>query len=192
MKKIGLLVAAVLAFVAFKPHEESTWNSDKAHGSLKFSVTHMMVSDVDGSFKIFDASIKSKKEDFSDAVVELKADVSSINTDNEQRDGHLKSADFFDAAKFPTLNFKSVTFTKVSDKNYKIVGNLTMHGVTRSVTLQAVLKGMAENTYMKKMVAGFKVTGTIKRSDFGIGGSTPTGVASDEIELVSNIEFIKQ
>ncbi len=192
MKKIGVFVAAIIALVAFKPHEESTWNSDKAHGSLKFSVVHMMVSDVDGSFKIFDATIKSKKEDFSDAVVELKAETSSINTDNEQRDGHLKSADFFDAAKFPALNFKSVTFTKVADKTYKIVGNLTMHGVTRSVTLQAVLKGMVENPMMKKMVAGFKVSGTIKRSDFGIGATTPTAVVSDEIEIVSNIEFIKQ
>jgi polyisoprenoid-binding protein YceI len=192
MKKIAVLVAAVTALVAFKPLVDSTWNSDKSHGSLKFSVVHMMVSDVDGSFKSFDATIKSKKEDFSDAVVELNADISSISTDNEQRDGHLKSADFFDAAKFPKLNFKSVTFTKVADKKYKVVGNLTMHGVTRSTTLEATMKGMTEHPMMKKMVAGFKVSGTIKRSDFGIGASTPTAVVSDEVEIVSNVEFIKE
>src|SRR5690606_25021394 len=107
-----------------------------------------------------------------DAVVELTAEANSVYTANERRDNHLKSADFFDAAKYPTLTFKSTSFTKTGDKTYKVVGDLTMHGVTKSVTLDATLTGAATARDGKKIVA-FKTTGTINRIDFGVGSSNP-------------------
>ncbi len=188
MKKLIILTAAVLAsYTGFS----QTWNLDKSHAKLGFTITHMMVSDVDGSFKNFDAKVTSSKPDFSDAVIELTADVNSINTDNEKRDEHLKAPDFFDAAKYNTLNFKSKSLKKVSGKNYKLTGDLTMHGVTKTVVLDVVFNGTATHPYNKKTVAGFKVKGAIKRSDFKIGTETSTTMLSDEVELNGNIELVQ-
>lgn len=169
-----------------------TWSLDKAHAKLGFGVTHLMVSSVEGSFKSFDAKITSSKDDFSDAVVELTADVNSVNTDNDKRDEHLKSPDFFDAAKFSTLTFKSTSFKKVSDKKYKVAGNLTLHGVTKPVELDVILNGTAVHPYTKKTIAGFKVSGVLKRADFGVGAATPGAVVSDEVTISTNAEFIKE
>lgn len=193
MKKITLLFAvAATALFAFKSAEQTTWEADKAHSKLGFEVTHLMVSDVEGSFKNFSATVTSAKEDFSDAVVDLSADVASINTDNDQRDAHLKGPEFFDAAKFPTLTFKSTSVKKVSGNKYKVAGNLSFHGVTRPVVLDAVLRGVTVNPMSKKPVAGFKVTGTIKRSDFNFGSKFPNAMLSDEVTLNANTEFVKK
>jgi polyisoprenoid-binding protein YceI len=191
MKKSLILVSAVVLMSSFT-YFFATWTVDKTHAKLAFSITHLMVSEVEGSFKSFDAKITSAKDDFSDAVIELTADVNTINTDNDQRDAHIKGADFFDVAKYPTLTFKSKTFKKVQDKNYKVTGDLTIHGVTKTVTLDAKFNGTAVHPYNKKTIAGFKVTGQIKRSDFGIGAGTPSAVLSDEVNLNSNIEFVKE
>ena len=111
-------------------------------------------------------------KDFTDAVVVMSADVNSINTESEARDKHLKSADFFDAAKYPVITFKSKTFTKVNDTSYKVTGDLTMHGITKTIELDAICR-MGTNPTNKKEVAGFKITGKVKRNDFGIGSSMP-------------------
>lgn len=184
MKKTYVMIA--MLFVTVGAFAQTTWTVDKAHSKLGFSITHMMISEVDGAFKAFDAKIVSTKEDFSDATIELSADISSIDTDNEGRDNHLKSADFFDAAKHPTLTFKSTEFKKVADKKYKLVGNLTMHGITKLVELEATLGGTAQGRD-NKTVAGFKVTGTIKRSDFSVGSSGPG--LGDEVMLTAKAEF---
>jgi polyisoprenoid-binding protein YceI len=105
------------------------------------------------------------------------------------RDGHLKSADFFETEKFPTLTFKSTSFKLVKGKNYKIEGDLTMHGVTKKVTLDALHYGNAENPQNKKVVAGFKVSGVVKRSDFGIGAGFPAPGLSDEVNLLADLEL---
>jgi polyisoprenoid-binding protein YceI len=149
-----------------------------------------MVSDVEGWFKSFDATITTTKDDFSDAVAVMTADVSSINTDNEARDKHLKSPDFFDAEKYPTVTFKSKTITKGTGNSYKATGDLTMHGVTKSIDLD-VLCLTAVNPQSKKTIAGFKITGTIKRSDFAIGITMPAAMISDEVQIAANAEFIK-
>ncbi len=170
-----------------------TWTVDKAHAKVGFTVTHLMLSDVDGNFKTFDAKLTSAKPDLSDAVIEVSAEVTSVNTDNERRDGHLKSPDFFDAVKFPTLTFKSTSFKKVEGKKYKVTGDLTMHGVTRPVTLDAVLTGPVtlDNPRGKQEKAGLKISGILKRSDFGVGSSS-TAVVSDEVEIKAAGEFVKQ
>jgi polyisoprenoid-binding protein YceI len=186
MKKTILLALALFASVATFAQD---WTLDKAHSKLSFTVTHLMISEVDGGFKNFDAKLTSSKADLSDAVFELTAQVNSISTDNERRDGHLKSPDFFDAEKFPTLTFKSTSFTKVEGKKYKLVGDLTMHGVTKKVTLDAILNGPVENGRTKKPMIGIKVSGSINRIDFGVGKSGPT--VSDEVELRAAGEFNK-
>jgi polyisoprenoid-binding protein YceI len=190
MKKIKLFATAVVLLVAQFSFGQ-TWSLDKAHARLGFTVTHLLVSDVEGGFKSFDIKVTSPKDDFTDAQVELTADVNSISTDNEKRDTHLKSPDFFDAAKYGTLTFKSTSFKKVSDKKYKVTGNLTMHGVTKPVELDVTLNGTTVHPYTKKTVAGFKVAGVFKRSDFGIGAATPTSVVSDEVTLSASAELIK-
>lgn len=189
MKKINTLLALLLVTGA---SFAQTWTLDKAHSKLGFSITHLLVSEVEGSFKNFDAKVTSTKEDLSDAVIELSADVASINTDNEDRDKHLKAPDYFDAEKFPKLTFKSKTFKKVEGKKYAVTGDLTLHGVTKTVTLDVVFNGTAVHPYTKKTIAGFKTTGKIKRTDFGIAASTPGAVLSDEVLINANTEFIKE
>lgn len=189
MKRIVLVAAIVLVSLTMFAQ---TWSLDKAHAKLGFTVTHLMVSEVEGQFKSFDITLIASKEDFSDAVITLTADVNSINTDNEKRDAHLKSPDFFDVAKYNTLSFKSKSFTQVSGKNYKLTGDLTIHGVTRTVTLDVIYNGTITHPMTKKLVSGFKVSGTFKRSDFGIGASMPGSVVSDEVNLIANVEFVKQ
>jgi len=193
MKKL-VLVAALLSttLFAFKPAAEFIWGADTAHSKLGFEITHLMISDVEGSFKNFESKITASKDDFSDAVVELSADVNSVNTDNEKRDAHLLNADFFDAAKYPKLTFKSTSFKKVSNNKYKVAGNLTFHGVTKPVVLDATLRGISNNPATKATIAGFKVTGTIKRSDFNFGTKYATAMLSEEVTLNANTEFVKK
>lgn len=169
-----------------------TWTIDKAHSQLGYGIKHLSIAEIGGSFQEFDAKITSSKEDLSDAVVELTANVASISTGNEQRDAHLKTADFFDAEKFPTLTFKSKSFKKVGDKKYKVAGDLTLHGVTKPVTLDVVLNGTTTHPMTKKTMAGFKATGIIKRTDFGIAAATPSAMLSDEVAINANAEFVKE
>ncbi len=192
MKKLNFIAAIAISAVllSFTVLSSSEWTIDKSHAKLGFSITHLMVSDVEGSFKITDATITAANEDFNDVVVTLTADANTVNTDNEQRDGHLKSADFFDAAKYPTITFKSFYFKKLKDKKYSVKGNLTMHGVTRPIELTAIANtGIHPMT--KKSIAGFKITGKLKRSDFGIGSSMGASTLSDEVLINANAEFTK-
>jgi polyisoprenoid-binding protein YceI len=188
MKRTTIIAALLISSAATFAQ---TWTVDKAHSRLAFGVTHLSIAELGGTFNSIDAKFTSSKPDFTDAVIELTADVNSINTDNEQRDGHLKSPDFFDAAKYPNLTFKSTSFKKVSDKKYKLSGDLTMHGVTKPVVLDVVLNGTGTNPMSKKSIAGFTITGKIKRTDFGIATTTPAAMLSDEVKLVANTEFAK-
>jgi polyisoprenoid-binding protein YceI len=190
MKKLFVLLFAASAALSSFTASAQTWTADKSHSKLGFSITHMMVSDVEGSFKTFESTIVSSKPDFSDAVINLSADVNSVNTEDDKRDAHLKSADFFDAEKYPKLTFKSTSVKKVSANKYKVTGQLTLHGVAKAVVLDAVLRGTTVNQ-AKKTVAGFKVTGTIKRADFALGTKYPAAMLSDEIALNANTEFVK-
>jgi polyisoprenoid-binding protein YceI len=188
MKKVTLFAALLCSSMsAFAQN----WSLDKAHSSLGFTVTHMMLTEVDGKFQNFDVKMTSSKDDFTDAQIDLTADVASINTNQERRDTHLKSADFFDATKYPTLSFKSKSISKVSGNKYKLMGDLTMHGVTKPVTLDAVINGPVTNPQNKQTKAGFKVTGEVKRADFTVGNA-PTAVVSDEITIRGTGELVKQ
>jgi polyisoprenoid-binding protein YceI len=188
MKK-NLLLSIVL-FISSSVFAQS-WTLDKAHAKLGFTVTHLMVSDVEGKFKNFDINITSSKDDFTDATIDLTADINSINTDNDYRDNDLKGEKFFNAKQFPTLSFKSTSLKKTDAKNYKLYGNLTMHGVTKPIVLDVILNGVIQNPMNKKNVAGFKIKGAIKRSDFGIGAAYPGAIVSDEVSIDANVELNK-
>ena len=179
MKKV--IFSTLALFLSLATFAQSAWTLDKVHAKMTFTVTHLAISEVDGIFKNFDAKVTSSKEDFSDAVVELTADMTAVTTNNDGRDGHLKKPDMFDVEKFPTMTFKSTSITKVSDKNYKLTGDLTLKGVTKSVTLDMKHLGSTKNRQGKSL-AGFKVTGTIKRTDFGVGGM-PSMMVGEDVEL---------
>jgi polyisoprenoid-binding protein YceI len=192
MKKITLVLLAAVAMFSFAEIAPSLWKSDKTHSNLKFAVTHLMVSEVEGAFKKFDIKVTSAKEDFSDAVVEFTGDIKSIDTENTQRDEHLMKEDFLDAAKYPTFTFKSKSFKKIAEKKYEVKGDLTLHGVTKEVTFEATHRGTVENPMLKKPVAGFKVSGTINRKDFGVGPTYASAMLSDEVTFTANAEFVKE
>ncbi len=189
MKRLAVIIAAV-ALTAFTG-VTTLWNNDDAHSELGFTVKHLGISDISGNFNDFDAKISSSKDDFSDASFELTAKVASIDTRVEARDNHLKSADFFDAEKYPTLTFKSTELKNAGKNKYKVNGELTMHGVTRPVTLDLTYNGTIDNPMNKKKTAGFEVTGVIKRSDFNIGSKFPAAVVSDEVRIKADGEFVK-
>lgn len=169
MKKINLLLLTVFATITVNA-QTTKWDFDAAHSSVNFSIEHMVISEVTGQFKKFEGSVFSDKEDFTDAKINFVISANSINTDNEMRDTHLKSADFFDVEKFPMATFKSTSFNKVNDKNYKLTGEFTMHGVTKTVTFDVTFGGIAVDPY-KNTKAGFKITGTLNRKDYGLNWS---------------------
>src|SRR3569832_367234 len=188
MKKIILLAAVALMNTAVFAQ---TWKVNKAHSHFTFTITHLAVSDVDGTFKDFDATITASKPDFSDAKVEFVAQTASVNTGVDQRDGHLKSADFFDVAKYPTVNFVSTGIKATSTNHYKLNGNLTLNGVTKPVTLDLVYRGTITNPMTKAPDAGFSVSGSINRSDFTFGSKFGSPMLSDEVTFKASGEFDK-
>jgi polyisoprenoid-binding protein YceI len=186
MKKISFILFALC--ISSATFAQTTYMADKAHAKVGFTITHLGLSEVDGTFKTIDAKVTAAKEDFSDAVFEFSADISSISTGNEMRDGHLQGDNWFNAAQFPKLTFKSTGISKVADKKYKLTGNLTIKGVTKSVTLDCTLLGTTVDKKSSKKVAGFKVSGYIKRPDFGVGGAGSMPV-SEDVELRASGEF---
>ncbi|UOE51435.1 YceI family protein [Mucilaginibacter sp. SMC90] len=189
MKKILILLAAAFSYTAASA--QTTWTVDKAHSNVKFTVTHLMVSDVDGIFKSYDATITAAKPDFSDAKFQISIQTASVTTDNDQRDKHISSPDFFDVATYPTITFTSTAITKTSDKHYKLTGNLTLHGVTKPASFDLWYRGTIQNPMSKADDAGFQLTGTIKRADFNFGSKFPNAVVSDEVTIKANGEFGK-
>jgi polyisoprenoid-binding protein YceI len=189
MKKFILLV--VVALYSFGIFAQTTWSNDKMHSKLGFTITHLMVSDVDGIFKDFTCTIVASKPDFSDAKFQLTVNTASVNTDVDYRDNDLKGANFFDVTKFPTMTFTSSAITPVSANHYKLSGDLTLHGVTKPVTMDLWYRGTITNPMSKKDDAGFKLTGVIKRSDFSFAPQAGSAMLSDEITITANGEFAK-
>ncbi len=173
----------------------ATWNIDINHSEVTFKVKHLVISSVSGKFKTFEGSVESDKDDFSDAKVQFTANVDSIDTGNEQRDGHLKSADFFDAANQPKISFASTLVSKKGESDYVLKGNLTIRGVTKPVELNIEFGGIQKDFY-GNTVAGFEVNGKINRHDFGLAwnGITEAGsiVVSEDVKILINAELIKK
>lgn len=192
MKK--LIIVLSLGLMPWAMFGQTKWNVDAVHSSVKFTVSHLVISEVEGSFKKFNGSISTANPDFSGASIEFTVDVKSISTDNDMRDNHLKSPDFFDAEKFPEMTFKSTSFKKVSGNKYELVGDLTMHGVTKSVKF-SVDYGGTMNDGMGNTKAGFKATAVIDRFNYGLKWSkaTETGglVVGNEVTINLRLEFAK-
>lgn len=188
--KILTAIISVLILMSFT-NVGNSWVNDDAHSQVGFTVTHLGIADVSGTFNDFDVEITSAKPDFSDAKVDFSARIASIDTRVQARDNHLKSPDFFDSEKFPTMGFKSTSLKKAGKNKYKLTGDLGLHGVTKKVTLDLKYTGSVENPMSKKQTVGFQVTGVIKRSDFNIGNGFPPPMISDEIRIKADGEFTK-
>ena len=181
--------------MATTAQETKVWTLDPTHSEIQFKVRHLMVSNVTGKFNSFEGKVETVGDDFSNASVSFSADIDSITTGNEQRDGHLKSADFFDAENHPKMTFQSTDVKKISDDEYEIKGDLTIRGVTKPVTLKAEYGGQMGDFYGNTK-AGFELTGTIKRKEFGLSWDAVTEaggvVVSDDVKLLLNVQVARQ
>lgn len=174
---------------------KTKWNVDLAHSSVDFWVRHMMVSRAKGTFHNFEASIEADPEDLTTADISFSIDVNSIDTRNEERDKHLKSADFFDVENHPKITFKSTKIEKTGDSKYDVTGDLTIKGVTRPVTFSVTYEGQGKNPW-GAIVAGFSAEGKINRTDFGLTWNTPleTGgvLVGEDVYINLEIEATKE
>lgn len=192
MKRTTILFAS-LFFSTFLL-AQTTWKADPMHSRLTFSTVHHGISDIAGLFKTFKITATGKKADFSDAVFELSTEVASINTEVEMRDNHLRSAEFFDVEKYPTMTFKSTSIKIIGKEKgkYKLMGNLTLHGISKPVSINMWYRGNIVNPQSKAITAGFQFSGILKRSDFDIGPKFSAPMFSDEVKIKADSEFIKQ
>jgi polyisoprenoid-binding protein YceI len=166
------------------------------HSEVQFKVKHLVISTVSGFFKSFEGELDTENDDFTDASISFSLDIDSIDTNQSQRDGHLKSPEFFDAEKYPKITFKSTSFTKDGgDDEYTLKGDLTIKGITKPVTLAVEFGGAAADFYGNTK-AGFEITGKINRKEFGLtwDGVTEAGsiVLGEDIKLLINVQFAKQ
>lgn len=191
MKKI--FFAIIVAALAVTSIQAQGWSVDKAHSKVQFTVSHLVITDVTGQFKNFDANVTASKDDFTDAKINFSVDIASINTENDRRDQHLKSDDFFNAEKFPKMTFVGKSFTKVGDNKYKLVGDLTIRDVTKSITLDVRYNGTAKMGNTVK--AGFKVTGEVNRFDYNLKWNALTeaggAVVGKTVYLTVDLELNK-
>lgn len=164
------------------------------HSEVSFKVKHLMISTVTGHFSSFDATMQSEKQDFSDAHISFSADIASVTTNNAQRDEHLKSPDFFDAARHPKMSFESTSFIHKSGQEYELDGNLTIRGVTKPVKLTVEYAGKMVDPYGNEK-HGFEIAGKINRKDFGLEWSAVTEaggiVVSDDVRIAVNVQLAK-
>ena len=171
------------------------WTLDPTHSEIQFKVKHLMISTVTGNFHSFTSTVETDGDDFSTAQINFSAEIESISTGDAQRDGHLKSPEFFDAAQFPNLTFVSTSLSKVSEEHFRLHGNLTLHGHTQAVELGVELGGIAKDPW-GNIKAGFTVSGKINRKDFGLNWNVAleTGgiLVGEEVKLHAEIQFVKQ
>ncbi|GAB3179160.1 YceI family protein [Telluribacter humicola] len=174
---------------------KTTWAIDPTHSEIQFKVKHLVISTVTGSFKQFEGTVETEGEDFTTAQIQFSADIASIDTNQEQRDQHLRSADFFDAETHPKLTFVSTSVEKTGDDTYKITGDITIKGTTKSIVLNAEYGGSMVDFYGNHK-AGFELSGKINRKDFGLTWHAVTEaggvVVADEVKLVINVQVAKQ
>jgi polyisoprenoid-binding protein YceI len=197
MKKLSQKIAGAFLVLALGTSAQTNWKVDASHSKLGFKVQHMMVSETEGRFKLYEGKVSSKSEtDFTDATIEFSADVNSIDTDDPKRDGHLKGPDFFDVEKNPKIIFKSTSMKPGKIKGtYDLDGDLTMHGVTKKVKLMAIGAAKAVKDPYGNMRYAFKVTGKVNRVEYGLKYNAALeagGVAiGEEVSVDCTVELIK-
>jgi len=170
------------------------WVIDPTHSEIQFKVKHLLISTVSGDFKKFDATAETEGEDFTTANIRFSADVNSISTNNEQRDAHLRTGDFFDAENHPKLSFVSDRLEQIDDEEYKLYGKLTIRGTTKEVVLTAEFGGSTIDPWGNTRV-GFELSGKIDRLDFGVsfGMISETGglLLGNDVKIFGNVQFVK-
>ncbi len=189
MRKLTFILS--LLILPLSVFAQDTWVEDPAHSKLGFTVTHLGIADVPGHFGDYDVTITASENDFSDAQIELTVQTASIDTRVEQRNDHLKSPDFFNVEKYPTMTFKSTGIKELSEHNYELSGNLTLHGVTKPVTVTMIYHGTVQNEMTQGVPkAGIQIIGTIDRSDFNLGNGFPPPMISNEVRIKADGEFM--
>lgn len=186
MKKLAVILSMFAGSVMFG---QKTFVSDPAHSRIQFSVNHLTISDVTGNFDKFDLNINANDETLKDAKINFSIDVASINTHIEARDNHLRNADFFDVEKFPKMTFKSTSIKKKGKNQFLVNGNLTLHGITKPITIILENRGTVENPMSKKKVTGVRVLATINRLDFKVGESFPEFMISNKVKIKGDFEL---
>ena len=174
---------------------KTKWTLDPSHSELLFKVKHMMIANLKGDFRKFNTEVTSIGNDFSNAKIKVTIDPSSIFTNDDQRDGHLKAPDFFDVENHKEITFEGTSFTKVSGDNFKLVGNLTIKGISKEVTLDVEFGGINKDPYGRTK-AGFTINGKINRKDWGLvwNAALETGgvLVSDEVKIAAEVQLVKE
>ncbi len=188
-------LALVLFLFSASLFAQTTWSVDKSHSKVGFSVSHLVITDVEGYFKDYDAQITTEGDDFSKAKIDFTVNTNSIFTDNEDRDKHLRSDDFFNSEMYPQMTFKAKSMRKVGGNKYKLTGDLTIRDVTKKVDLDVVYNGMVKDPWGNTK-AGFKVTGKINRFDYNLkwNKAIETGalVVGREVKLLIDLQLVKK
>ncbi len=192
MKKITFILAIIANSLS---SFAQNWKLDKSHTRIHFSVEYLVITDAEGDFKTFDGTFSSSQPDWSDLKVDFTLQVASLTTDNDSRDKHLKSDDFFNAEKYPTITFKSKGVKMIDKNKYVITGDLTIRDVTKTVEVPLVYGGTVKDPYGNTK-AGFKASGKINRKEYNLkyNGAAATGeaVVSDDVEFKIDVVLIKQ
>lgn len=188
------MTVAAIALFSSTLTAQTSWKVDNAHSNVRFNVSHLVISEVEGSFKKFNGSIETSQPDFNGAKINFAIDVNSINTDNESRDKHLKGDDFFNAGQYPDMIFAGTNFKKISGNKYALYGNLTIRNITKPVKFEVTYGGTAKDPYGNTK-AGFKATTKINRFDYGLKWNSLTeaggAAVGKEIAIALNLEFAK-
>ena len=170
------------------------WNLDQAHSEIQFKAKHLLITTVTGEFRNYSATIESEGENFATTKITFEADTASVYTCSDQRDGHIKSPDFFDVEKFPKLKFVSTKVEKKDDSNYVLLGNITIRDVTRPITLNVEFGGIAKDPWGGTR-AGFTVTGKLNRKDFGLNWNVLTEgggmLVGEGIIISADVQLVK-
>lgn len=187
MKKLLLLFVVLLTTMGMQA--QTTWTNDKAHTRIGFDIKHGGVSFVAGHFDDFDIKVTTSGKSYAGTKISVTVPTKSVNTRVEARNNHLRSADFFDVEKYPEMKFESTRFQVLSKTQAKVYGKLTLHGVTRPIVLNAQLIGMKPSPMNGQQTAGFRLTGTIKRTDFNFGPKFLPAMVGNEVKIIVDAEF---
>ena len=184
----------IMETTTLKTSTKTKWALDPTHSELAFKVRHMMITNVKGEFRKFDGSLLTEGSDFTKSSIDVTIDASSIFTNEDKRDGHLKSGDFFDIENYPTLSFQGKSFKKLYDDEYKLKGVLTIKGVSKEVELDVEFGGINKDPWGNEK-AGFSVEGKINRKDFGLNwnAALETGgvLVSEEVKISAEVQFVR-
>jgi len=193
MKKLKIfLILNILIVINMETvAQETEWAIDSAHSNISFSISHFIIATVKGSFDTFEGTLSSDGEDFSNSQLVITIKGKSINTNQTDRDNHLRSKGFLDIEKNPELRFQSKRFERIGEKEYKAYGTFTMNGISKELVINATYKGSFEHPQLRKTIAVFEINADIPRLEFKVGVDYPAAALGETVKLISTIELTK-